>query len=126
MTMRLEVRAIGRKGRGVFAAAPIRGGELLETAYTVEIGPDEIAAGSVLDNYPFAHPGDPERGLLVLGLPSLMNHSDEANTETLTRHVDGLGWIVEIRAVRDIAPGEEVTRRYACDLWFEPEPPGRG
>ena len=124
--MRLEVRAIGRKGRGVFAAGPIGGGELVETAYTVEVGPDEIAAGSALDNYPFAHPGDPESGLLVLGLPSLMNHSDEANTETLTRHVDGLGWIVEIRAARDIAPGEEVTRRYACDLWFEPEPPGRG
>ena len=120
---RLEVRAVGRKGRGVFAAAPIRAGDLLEAAPSVEIA-DDIVPGSGLDDYPFAHPAIPERALIVFGLVSLMNHADEPNTAETKRHVEGLGWIVETRAARDIAPGEEVTRRYACELWFRPEPPG--
>lgn len=123
MNDRLEVRAIGRKGRGVFAARPIRAGELIESAPTAEVS-DDIRPGSPFDDYPFAHPDDPKRGLIVFGLASLMNHADDPNTETVTRPEDGIGWIIETRATRDIAPGEEVTRRYACELWFEPEPPG--
>lgn len=121
MTGRLEVRAVGRKGRGIFAAAPIRAGEVIEAAPTAEIAED-IVPGSPFDDYPFAHPEDPARGLIVFGLASLMNHSDQPNTETSTRRDDGIGWIVETRATRDIAPGEEVTRRYACELWFDPDP----
>lgn len=117
---RLEVRAVGRKGRGVFAAVQIRAGDLLEAAPSVEIA-DDIVPGSGLDDYPFSHPTDPERALIAFGLVSLMNHADEPNTAETKRHVEGLGWIVETRAARDIAPGEEVTRRYACELWFQPD-----
>lgn len=120
---RIEVRAVGRKGRGVFAAVPIGAGDLLEAAPTVEIT-DDIVPGSRLDDYPFAHPDDPKWGLIVFGLVSLMNHADDPNTVEAKRHVEGLGWIVETRAARDIAPGEEITRRYVCELWFEPEKPG--
>src|SRR5690606_36704629 len=70
---RLEVRAVGRKGRGVFAAVQISAGDLLEAAPSVEIA-DDIVPGSGLDDYPFAHPTDPERALIVFGLVSLMNH----------------------------------------------------
>ena len=121
---KVELRATGRKGRGVFAAAPIAAGELLESAPTVELGrhDTDTIAGTILDNYYFAHPADPEGGLLVLGLSSLVNHADRPNAETTSRHVEGVGWLLELRALRAIAPGEELTRRYDCDLWFEPEP----
>ena len=126
-TPKLRLRAIGRKGRGVFAAAPIAAGELLETASTVELNhhDTETIVGTTLDNYYFAHPLDPEGGLLVLGLSSLINHSDAPNAETAARQEGGAGWLIELRALRDIGSGEELTRRYACELWFEPDPPTR-
>jgi SET domain-containing protein len=122
---KLALRAVGRKGRGIFAAARIAAGELLETAPTVELDrhDTDTIVGTTLDNYYFAHPADPEGGLLVFGLASLINHADEPNTGTTPRHADGLGCVLELRALRDIAPGEELTRRYACELWFDPEPP---
>ena len=122
---KLELRAMGRKGRGVFAAAPIAAGELLETAPTVDLTErdTDTIVGTTLDNYYFAHPADPEGGLLVFGLSSLVNHAARPNAETAGRKVEGLGWLLDLRALRAIARGEELTRRYACELWFEPEPP---
>lgn len=124
MTGKLGIGAVPGKGRGVFAAAPIRAGELLESAPTAELDQrdTDTAVGTTFDNYYFAHPSDPDRGLLVFGVASLVNHADEPNSETVARREDGVGWILELRALRDIAPGEELTRRYACALWFEPEP----
>lgn len=122
---KLELRVVGRKGRGVFAAAPIAVGDLLETAPTVELDRHDTDAvvGTAFDNYYFAHPADPDGGLLVFGLISLLNHAARPNAETTSRHVAGVGWVLDLRALRDIAKGEELTRRYACELWFEPEPP---
>lgn len=122
---KLSVSAVRGKGRGVFAAAPIGAGELLESAPTVELDQrdTDTILGTTFDNYYFAHPTDPEGGLLVFGLVSLINHAEAPNAETTSRHLDGIGWVLELRALRDIAPGEELTRRYACELWFEPEPP---
>ena len=121
----VEVRPAGRKGRAVFATGAIPAGELLETAPTVGLGrhDTDTIVGTTVDDYYFAHPVDPDGGLLVLGLASLLNHADEPNAETTPRHAEGLGWLIELRALRAIAPGEELTRRYACELWFEPEPP---
>jgi hypothetical protein len=125
---KLALRALGRKGRAVVAAAPIAAGELLETAPTGELdGRDTDAiAGTTLEDYSFAHPADPEGGLLVFGISSLVNHADRPNTETAPRLGDGIGWMVELRALRAIAPGEELTRRYPRGAWFEPEPPVGG
>jgi SET domain-containing protein len=124
---KLELRPVGRKGRGVFASVRLARGELLETAPTVELsGRDtESIVGTTLDNYYFAHPDDPERGLLVFGICSLINHAEDPNVETAARRLEGVGWLLELRALRDIAPDEELTRRYACELWFELEPPAR-
>jgi SET domain-containing protein len=122
---KLALHAIGRKGRGVFAAGPIAPGELLEMAPTGELDrrDTDTILHTTLDDYYFAHPADPEGGLLVFGLSSLMNHAGRPNAETTARHARGIGWIVELRALRAIAPGEELTRRYSCEPWFEPEPP---
>jgi uncharacterized protein len=120
---KLELRGVGGKGRGVFAAAPIAAGELLEIAPTGELdrGETDTMLDTAFDDYYFAHPGDPEGGLLVFGLASLINHADRPNVETRARRAEGVGWMVELRALSAIAPGEELTRRYSCEVWFEPE-----
>jgi uncharacterized protein len=125
---KLALHALGRKGRGVFAAAPIAAGELLEIAPTGELDQrdTDIVGGTTLDDYYFAHPGDPESGLLVFGLSSLINHAAQPNAETTARHAKGIGWMVVLRSLRAIAPGEELMRRYSCEPWFKPEPPVGG
>lgn len=108
------------KGRGVFAVAPIRRGEIIDEACTLILNSAEcveIERTTAGEHY-FAHPEDDTAGLLVLGLPSLCNHSDHPNAGTSFRRDDDIGWIVVLTALGDIARGDEVTRRYACPVWF--------
>lgn len=120
---RIGVGPVAKKGRGVIAYRYIHAGEHLERAHTIELDKTDTAglAATCLDDYYFAHPGDPDGGLLVLGLASLCNHSEDPNVRAIARKDAPVGWVVEMRALRDIKPGEELTRRYACDLWFETE-----
>lgn len=117
---RIELRAAPAKGRGLYAATGFEAGEVIDVSACVELSPRdaEIISDTTIDDYYFSHPADPEAGLLVLGLASFSNHDENANTETLTRRDPDLGWIVELRAVRPIVAGEEITRRYACAPWF--------
>lgn len=116
----IHAAPVARKGRGVIAYRHIHRGEHLETAHTIQLNVQDTdrLTGTSLDDYYFAHPADPDGGLLVLGLASLCNHSDHPSVRTIARHDGAVGWVVEMWALRDIAPGEELTRRYACDLWF--------
>lgn len=108
------------KGRGVFATADIEAGELIDVCACVELDQQACAriTGTPIDDYYFRHPADPECGLLVLGLASLCNHSDDPNTQTRYEHERSLGWLIVLAAARRIACGEELTRRYACPPWF--------
>ena len=106
----------GTKGRGLFATAPIARGELIDENCTLDLDEAQcttLEPTPVNDHY-FAHPADDSRGLLVLGYASLCNHADDHNADTGFRFDEGLGWIVVLTARRDIAAGEEITRRYAC------------
>jgi len=120
----IAVRRIAGKGRGLFALAPFAAGDVLEVSSAIALGKvdADAIARTVLDDYNFAHPGDPDGCLIVLGHATLCNHSDDPNAETVSRRDPDIGWIVELRAIRRIEPGEEITRRYACDLWFDPTP----
>ena len=117
----IGIRAIRGKGRGVVANRPIAAGECLEIALTVELSQADTDAviGTRIDDYYFAHPADTEAGLLVLGLAALCNHSNDPSAMTVARHQDQVGWVIDLVATRDIAAGEEITRRYSCAPWFE-------
>ncbi len=108
------------KGRGIFAVAPIRRGEVIDEACTLPLDSAECARieRTTAGEHYFSHPEDDTAGLLVLGLPSLCNHSDHPNAGTSFRQEDGIGWVVVLTALEDIACGQEVTRRYACPVWF--------
>jgi SET domain-containing protein len=119
---RLAVRSAAGKGRGVFAVRAIAPGELLETAPAIALGAADTDAlvGLTLDAYYFAHPEDAEGGLVALGLSTLVNHAESPNAETAFTRDEAGGWTVTLRALRRIGAGEEITRRYACALWFDP------
>ena len=53
---------------------------------------------------------------LVLGFGSLYNHSDSPNAVAIRQYDD---MVIEFVAIRDIEPGEEITHRYHCPVWFK-------
>lgn len=106
------------EGVGVFAAEPIRKGQLI---YRFEPGFDRLIGEAELPNLPesirhfverYTYPHPKEAGMLVLDADNgrHMNHSLEPNTD-FRDSVFGY-------AIRDIAAGEEITCNYAE---FEPD-----
>jgi hypothetical protein len=118
---RLGVRPITASGRGVIAYHHINANECLERAQTFQF--DARQSGLLkelgLGDACFIHPADPKGALLVLGLASLCNCSEEPNTLTVASKDGGAGWVIEMHSLRDIRPGEEITRRHTCDQWFD-------
>jgi SET domain-containing protein len=126
----LAVRVVPGKGRGVFATAFIPEGALLEESPVAILTPEE---SDFLDNTPLggytfewrdpAYEGDAPSeeanrlGTFVFGLISLFNHSYSPNAK-LERNYDAR--TMKMRAVRDIAAGEELTFDYGGELWFDP------
>jgi len=109
------------KGRGVRSLAAIARGELIESAPTILLSAADCALQELtaLGDYYFAHPENDDDGLVVLGLASLCNHDEAPNAEVRWRHAEGVGWIGDLTALRTIARGEEITRCYRCQPWFQ-------
>ena len=109
----VEVRASGIEGRGGFAAAHIKKGDCL-IEYTGErISKEESARRcSIGNNYIFyiSERFDLD-GSVEENIARFINHSCAPNAESELE--DGRIWIV---ALRDIAPGEEITFNYGYDL----------
>jgi hypothetical protein len=125
----LRIAAMGRRGRGVVADAPIRKGALVERCPVLVIPHADRAAadGTIVFTYVFMwehgtveedlyrHQG---RAAIALGFISLLNHAYTPNC-TFVRHIDAL--LIDLVALRDIVPGEELTIDYQMTLWFTPE-----
>jgi hypothetical protein len=125
----LRVGIMGRRGRGVLAAARIREGQLVERSPVLVIphGDRAAADSTIAFTYVFMwehgtveedlyrHEG---RAAIALGFTSLLNHSYMPNC-TFIRHIDEL--VLDLVALRDIEEGEELTIDYQMTLWFTPE-----
>ena len=114
------------KGRGVFALRKISSGEIIEEAPVVIVPHAQMVhldATTLGDYYFLWEPkGDAERdAALLLGLGSICNHSYEPNARFERRP---LQLTIAFIALREIAPGEEVTINYNGDptdrepVWF--------
>lgn len=123
MTISAKVRfaAVPGKGRALVALATIDEGEVIDLAPTIALGAKDCALveQTPIGDYYFAHPDDPEGGVVVLGLASLCNHADAPNADIRWRRDAAAGLLVELFALRPVAVGEEITRRYACAPWFQ-------
>ena len=116
----IRIAAIAGKGRGVVAGRAILAGTRVAADVAVELAGadcDRLEATALGDFY-FAHPDDPERGCLVFGPLSFVNHAELPNARVVWRQAPGIGWVAELHTLRDIPAGEELTHRYRCGPWF--------
>ena len=119
---RVEIRTGLERGRGVFAREPIAADTLVEAAPVIIVPAAEcrLLDRTILYNYYFHWDGDPDgegRGAVGLGLVSLCNHASRPRARVdrnFIRHT------LDLVAIADIGPGEEITIDYGCELWFEP------
>lgn len=123
----VSTSGIRHAGRGVFAGADIRKGEIIEQCPVIGI-PDADAAHvseSLLATYIFYLGIKKDKPVLALGFGSLYNHSDYPNAKYA-------GCVREQRidfiATRAIREGEEITVNYSPGrgegsdpLWFTAE-----
>ena len=127
----LRIAGMGRRGRGVIADAPLAHGQLVERSPVLVIPAKDRAAvdGTIVFTYVFMWEHDTVeedlyrhegRAAIALGFTSLLNHSYTPNC-TFVRHIDQL--VLDLVALRDIEPGEELTIDYQMTLWFTPEQP---
>jgi hypothetical protein len=110
-------------GRGVFTGVPIKNGDLIEVCPVIVLkeGEIEILDKTTLYDYYFLWGDDQKLCAVALGFGSLYNHFAPSNADYF---MDFDEQIIEIYAVRDIAPGEEITINYHGDpkdtspTWF--------
>ena len=103
----VEVKRARGKGRGVFARRAIRKGEVFETC------PVLVVPAAAIEDYstgfgPYVFEWGEGKVALALGFGSLYNHSYRPNA----RYNDVGPQTKAFQALRDIAPGEEVTVNY--------------
>jgi uncharacterized protein len=118
----IEVKWTAKKGRGVFARERIEKGTIIEKVPIVAIPLQEVfgaARTAKLSQYVFNL--DSDSVAIALGYGSLYNHSYEPNADYFFP-----GRFVQVfRALRTIAPGEEITINYngkfrdRSPLWFK-------
>lgn len=108
---KVRVGDAGHKGRGVFAAVPIKKGEGIETAPALVIPDADVdrVASTILSSYTFAKRDAYE--IVALGYASLYNHAFDPNA-----HFVIVRDAILIVALRAIAEGEEICFDYG---WSE-------
>jgi uncharacterized protein len=114
----------GLKGRSVFTSGPISLNDIIEVCPVIIIPKQElpIIHKTTLHDYYFLWGEDMDDAAIALGYGSLYNHAVNANANFI---LDITNLTIDIVAVRDIKPGEEITINYhgepgdSSPLWFE-------
>lgn len=113
------------KGRGIFTKRTIKAETVIETAPVIVMTNDERLHidQTILHNYIFEwQPDGQQLCCMALGLIPMYNHAYISNCEY---YMDYDNNEIFIQAVRDIAPGEELTINYNATwndetkIWFD-------
>ena len=110
----LDVALSSVHGRGVFARADFEAGSLLGEWPILRIDGDDVVwgSGSLVERYVFEMPDG--AGAMVLGVPSLFNHSSTPNCRVA---LDPERLSLSVFSVAPIAAGEEILIDYGSDYW---------
>lgn len=116
----IEVKRVRGKGRGVFARRLITRGEVFETCPVLVFPAGELGE-STSGLWSYGFDWGCNQVALALGYGSLYNHSYRPNAR-----YDDVGPLTKaFKALRDIAPGEEITVNYngepgrRAKVWFD-------
>lgn len=119
----LYIRETAQKGRGVFTAQEIPAGSHIESCPVLVLSPEDTKQvhQTSLHDYYFLW-GTKGESAIALGFGSIYNHASAANADY---EMDIENTSIDIIALRDIAPGEEITLNYMeggqqrSELWFK-------
>ncbi len=120
----LRVKKSRNRGRGVFTKEKIKAKIVVEQAPVIVISAKDRAhiEKTLLNNYIFAWGEKEDKCCVALGSVSLYNHSYTSNCEYI---MDFEKETIQVKTVREIKAGEELTINYngdwnnAKELWFE-------
>src|SRR6185436_10995156 len=118
------IQKSSNRGRGVFARRTILKGELIERSPVIVVPRAQWATieDTVLSNYVFDWGENEEDAAVALGYVSIYNHSYTPNAELQELLEEN---VMEVTALRDIEPGEEIFVNYNGapddreELWFD-------
>lgn len=119
----LYIGRIAAKGRGVFTKEKINANTLIEEAPVIVMSAEDriYLDKTFLHDYIFAWGKDEKECCMALGFVPIYNHSYASNCEYF---MDFEEEIIQIKTVREILPGEELTINYNGDwnnkkpVWF--------
>lgn len=119
----LYIKTTNGRGRGVFTAQEIPKGSHIESCPVLVLSEKDttLIHQTKLHDYYFLW-GNEGESAIALGFGSLYNHSSKANADyEMDIEMESL----EIIAIKDIQPGEEITINYTdgefhqTELWFK-------
>jgi SET domain-containing protein len=107
----IAIHDLGAKGRGVIAQRRFLAGELIEQPPVIVIPRQDmpLVRQTRLAQYYFEWGDNCQEGAIALGCGSLYNHSYDPNARYVFRESEEC---IEIIAIKDIEPGEEITINY--------------
>lgn len=119
----LYIKTIAGKGKGVFTKEKITANILVEEAPVIVMSASEriLLDKTLLHDYIFEWGEDKSQCCMALGLVPIYNHSYASNCEYF---MDFEEQTIEIKTVREILGGEELTINYNGDwnnkkpVWF--------
>jgi hypothetical protein len=109
------------KGRGVFAMADLKQGDVLEISPVIVVDKANINQnGTAPDGYLLMWDEETkgDEYCMPLGYIMLYNHSRNPN---VMLESDYEAMTITAIAARDIEAGEELTWDYKCEIWFDEE-----
>jgi len=120
----LYIEKTKSKGRGVFTQQKIEADTVIEEAPVIVMNAEDRVNidKTLLHDYIFAWGKNEDQCAMALGNVSVYNHSYESNCEYF---MDFEKEIIEVKTVRQINPGEELTINYNGDwndkkkVWFD-------
>jgi SET domain-containing protein len=125
MTKRyLYLKRVYPKGRGVFTRESISANTIIEVAPVIVMNAQDrkILDKTLLHHYIFEWGVNIDKCCIALGLVSMYNHSYKSNCEYT---MDYENEVIEIKTVKHIAKGQELTINYNGDcnnkkkVWFK-------
>jgi len=120
----LVIQSIPSKGQGVCTTRPIKKNRIIERSPVIVMPAEQriLLDKTLLHDYIFEWGLDKDKCCLALGYISIYNHSYFSNCEYFMDYEEGF---IEVKTVRDIEAGEELTINYNGDwnniskVWFD-------